>query len=114
MEKTKTLVISCLIAIQLTVLNGCGTMTRGDSMNFTRSYIGFETDKKVVSNPYLWIFSFGLYPIFSIISMPFDIVVDTLLYPYDVHQYDQLIKKENTTKTPFKNSDNTASELNAN
>jgi uncharacterized protein YceK len=114
MKIIKTRVIYSLLVGHLTVLSGCGTMTRGDSMNFTRSYPGFEADKKVVSNPYFWMFSLGLYPIFSIISMPADIVIDTILYPYDVHQYDQLMKRTNTTKSPFRNTDNTASEPTAN
>jgi uncharacterized protein YceK len=108
MKIVKKLLINCLVTGLITVLSGCGTISRGDSIS--RSYRGFDRDKEVASNPYFWMFSFGLAPIFHIISMPVDIVVDTLLYPYDVHQYNLLKERVRKQQEPVGETDNTLPE----
>jgi len=78
--KKITLFITSVLMIMM--LSGCGTLSRGDSIEST--YRGFAQDKKVVSNPYMWMLSLGIMPIFYIASMPIDIAVDTVLYPVDL------------------------------
>lgn len=107
MKVVKALLVGCLLAGQICLLSGCGTLSRGDSVS--RSYRGFDRDKQVAGNPYFWMFSFGLAPIFHIISMPVDIVVDTLLYPYDVHQHDLLMERIKASEPAAKQTNNTMS-----
>ncbi|MBI6528635.1 YceK/YidQ family lipoprotein [Proteus vulgaris] len=38
---------------------------------------------EVINEPYIWLVTLGMYPIFSIISLPIDVVVDTALLPVD-------------------------------
>lgn len=90
MKTLKKILLIVFLAGQLSLVSGCGTITRGES--YKSSYRGFEQDKRVVSNPYYWILSFGIAPLFSIASMPIDIVVDTILYPYDKWHYERLMK----------------------
>lgn len=91
MKASKKIMLIILLAGQIALLSGCGTITRGES--YKRSYRGFEQDKEVVYNPYYWILSFGIAPLFSIASMPIDVVVDTLLYPYDTWRYDRIMTR---------------------
>lgn len=70
-------VVLCIVIF----LSGCGTIMRGNSHN--NYYRGIEANTKMVNEPYIWLLSLGVIPIISIISMPIDIAVDTLLLPVD-------------------------------
>ncbi|WP_193017232.1 YceK/YidQ family lipoprotein [Proteus sp. FME41] len=65
----------------LFILSGCGTLNRAKSSN--DYYRGIDTDVKVINEPYIWLVTMGMYPIFSIISLPIDVVLDTALLPVD-------------------------------
>ncbi|QIG05010.1 YceK/YidQ family lipoprotein [Proteus sp. ZN5] len=65
----------------LFILSGCGTLNRAKSSN--DYYRGTDTDVEVINEPYIWLVTMGMYPIFSIISLPIDIVLDTALLPVD-------------------------------
>ncbi|QCA06317.1 YceK/YidQ family lipoprotein [Pantoea vagans] len=75
----KKSLLSGLLIVSL--LTGCGTISRGHS--FEKTYRGFDQDKEVISNPYMWMLSFGLIPVFFIASAPIDLAIDTVLYPVD-------------------------------
>lgn len=75
----KKSLLSGLLIVSL--LTGCGTILRGDSSEET--YRGFDQDKEVISNPYMWMLSLGLIPVFFIASAPIDLAIDTVLYPVD-------------------------------
>lgn len=89
--KNKYIAIILLIGMA-PLLTGCGTMVRGSSTE--RTYPGFHEDQRVASNLYYWMFSLGLLPVFSIVSMPIDIVVDTILLPYDIYSYPRKYNKD--------------------
>ena len=63
------------------ILSGCGTLNRSKSNN--DYYRGTNADVEVINEPILWMITFGMYPIFSIISLPIDAVLDTALLPVD-------------------------------
>lgn len=63
------------------ILSGCGTINRARSSN--DYYRGTNTDVEVINEPYIWLITLGMYPIFSIISLPIDVVLDTALLPVD-------------------------------
>ncbi|MGN3439233.1 MULTISPECIES: YceK/YidQ family lipoprotein [Proteus] len=63
------------------ILSGCGTLNRAKSNN--DYYRGTDADAEVISEPVIWLVTFGMYPIFSIISLPIDVVLDTALLPID-------------------------------
>jgi len=63
-------------------LLGCGTLSRGDS--YKDIYRGVAVDKKQIKNAYLWAPTLGLWPLFHIISLPVDAVIDTVLLPIDI------------------------------
>lgn len=65
----------------LFILSGCGTINRAKSSN--DYYRGTDTDVEVINEPYIWLVTLGIYPIFSIISLPIDVVLDTALLPVD-------------------------------
>lgn len=72
-----------MLGLSLTLLSGCGTIMRNDGYHTTDTYRGFNQDKRVVGEPLFWLASLGILPIFSIVSMPIDIVIDTFMYPFD-------------------------------
>lgn len=63
------------------ILSGCGTLNRSKSNN--DYYRGTNADVEVINEPIIWLVTFGMYPIFSIISLPVDVVFDTALLPVD-------------------------------
>lgn len=65
----------------LFILSGCGTINRAKSSN--DYYRGTDTDVEIINEPYAWLITLGMYPIFSIISLPIDVVLDTALLPVD-------------------------------
>ena len=71
-----------ICAILFLQLAGCGTLMRGESSE--KVYRGVDTDIRITTNAYMWLFSAGILPVSSIISMPFDAVIDTLLLPVDL------------------------------
>ena len=77
-----TLSKQLICAILFVQLAGCGTMMRGGSSE--KVYRGVDIDIRNTTNAYMWLFTGGLLPVFSIISMPFDAVIDTLLLPVDL------------------------------
>ncbi|RAU35777.1 YceK/YidQ family lipoprotein [Enterobacter sp. RIT418] len=78
---SKAVLSLCLMSLAAQ-LSGCGTLARGDSYKDT--YRGVDRDKKEITNAYLWVPSFGLWPLFHIISLPIDAVIDTVLLPVDL------------------------------
>lgn len=78
----RTLSKSLICAILLLQLMGCGTLMRGASNE--KVYRGVDTDIRNSTNAFMWLFTAGILPIFSIISMPFDAVIDTVLLPVDL------------------------------
>jgi uncharacterized protein YceK len=79
MKKTRLTILAATIT---TSLVGCGTLGRGGS--YEQTYRGVDTDKKEISNAFLWLPSLGLWPLFHIISLPVDAVIDTVLLPVDL------------------------------
>lgn len=77
-----TLSKQLICAILLLQLAGCGTLMRGASSE--KVYRGVDTDIRNTTNAFMWLFSAGILPVFSVISMPFDAVIDTLLLPVDL------------------------------
>jgi uncharacterized protein YceK len=77
-----TLSKQLICAILFVQLTGCGTMMREGSSE--KVYRGVDIDIRNTTNAYMWLFSAGILPIFSVISMPFDAVIDTLLLPVDL------------------------------
>lgn len=71
-----------ICAVLFVQLAGCGTLLRSESSE--RIYRGVDTDIKNASNAYMWLFSVGVLPVFSVISLPFDAVIDTVLLPVDI------------------------------
>ncbi|HIE5389745.1 TPA: hypothetical protein ACXNPR_003131 [Enterobacter cancerogenus] len=78
---SKAVLSLCLMSL-VAQLSGCGTLARGDSYKDT--YRGVDRDKREIANAYLWAPSFGLWPLFHIISLPIDAVIDTVLLPVDL------------------------------
>lgn len=72
--------LGAIISIIL-ILSGCGTLSRSKSNN--DYYRGTNADVEVINEPILWLVTLGMYPIFSIISLPIDVVLDTALLPID-------------------------------
>lgn len=72
------LLIIVASAMQMT---GCGTIIRGDS--FKGTYRGFDMDKKYASDDFALVYTFGIAPAICVLSMPIDIAVDTVLFPFD-------------------------------
>lgn len=83
MKIFKALFLAVLIAAPTLTLSGCGTLDRG--MSYESVYRGFDRDKTVGSNAYLWMATLGIMPIFYIVSMPVDLVADTILLPWDLY-----------------------------
>jgi len=77
-----TLSKQLICAILFVQLAGCGTLLRSESNE--KIYRGVDTDIRNTTNAFMWLFSAGILPVFSIISMPFDAVIDTLLLPVDL------------------------------
>ncbi|KJV47909.1 hypothetical protein VH86_13145 [Pantoea sp. BL1] len=77
-----TLSKQLICAILFVQLVGCGTLLRGKSNE--KIYRGVDTDINNTTNAFMWLFSAGVLPVFSVISMPFDAVIDTLLLPVDL------------------------------
>lgn len=77
-----TLSKQLICAILFLQLTGCGTLMRGESSE--KVYRGVDTDIRITTNAFMWLFTGGILPVFSIISMPFDAVIDTLLLPVDL------------------------------
>ncbi|WP_455852932.1 hypothetical protein [Pantoea endophytica] len=77
-----TLSKQLICAILFVQLTRCGTMMREGSSE--KVYRGVDIDIRNTTNAYMWLFSAGILPIFSVISMPFDAVIDTLLLPVDL------------------------------
>jgi len=103
MKRLKKAILYILLFGQIAVISGCGTITRSESTSNT--YRGFDMDKSIVSNAYWWMFSLGVYPIFSIVSMPFDLIFDTALYPYDIYQEKKLQEAINNRKLLSKDTE---------
>lgn len=97
MKMFKTLFLSMLITIPMLTLSGCGTLQRDNSYETT--YRGFDSDKKIVSNPYAWMFSLGIVPVIGVISMPFDLVIDTVLLPWDLNAKARKDQESKTTSS---------------
>jgi len=96
-----TLSKQLICAILFLQLVGCGTLLRGDSHE--KVYRGVDTDIRNTTNAFMWLFSAGILPIFSVISMPFDAVIDTLLLPVDLAMSDspKVYKQPSTNYVPF-------------
>jgi uncharacterized protein YceK len=83
MKMFKAIFFSMLITVPTLTLSGCGTLDRG--MSYQSTYRGFDRDKTVGSHAFLWMSTLGVMPIFYIVSMPVDLVVDTVLLPWDLY-----------------------------
>lgn len=76
-------VLFSIMVMSLTAqLLGCGTL--GRSASTEQTYRGVDRDKTQISNAYLWMISLGVWPLFHIISLPVDAVIDTALLPVDL------------------------------
>lgn len=83
MKMFKALFLAVLIAAPTLMLSGCGTLDRG--MSYESTYRGFDRDKTVGSHAFLWMATLGIMPVFYIVSMPVDLVMDTILLPWDLY-----------------------------
>lgn len=83
MKIFKALFLAVLIAAPTLTLSSCGTLDRG--MSDESIYRGFDRDKTVGSHAFLWMTTLGIMPILYIVSMPVDLVADTILLPWDLY-----------------------------
>lgn len=64
----------------ITLMSGCGTFLSDRVGGFS----GIEEDVRIVKEPFYWSLTLGLIPMAAIVSMPVDLAVDIVLYPFDV------------------------------
>lgn len=64
----------------ITLMSGCGTFL-SDRVG---GVSGIEEDVRIVKEPFYWSLTLGLIPMAAIVSMPVDLAVDIVLYPFDV------------------------------
>ena len=64
----------------MSLMPGCGTLMSERSRGFS----GVREDMKMAKEPFLWLGTLGLLPMMGIASMPVDLAVDIVLYPFDV------------------------------
>lgn len=83
MKMFKAIFLGMMITVPAMALSGCGTLDRG--MSYQTTYRGFDRDKTVGSHAFLWMSTLGVMPIFYIVSMPVDLVIDTVLLPWDLY-----------------------------
>lgn len=92
-----------VILLLVVVLVGCGTvnerMRSSDSTG--EPFAGVKYDKDELSNAWAALFTFGIYPLIHIVSMPIDLGVDLTLYPIDKYQEVQFTKQYNAARAPF-------------
>ena len=69
-----------VLVVCMSLMSGCGTLMSERSGGFS----GVREDMKIAKEPFLWIGSLGLLPMMGIASMPVDLAVDIVLYPFDV------------------------------
>lgn len=94
-----------LITVPMLALWGCGTLDRGSS--YTDTYRGFHRDQEVASNVFYWLGTLGIGPVVSVISMPVDIVIDTVLLPWDLY----VSKEREKDREKIRNSEASASKV---
>ncbi len=83
MDAARTKILPAVVlGVCLTLLSGCGTILG----HRTGTFDGVNEDIKIVSEPLFWVVSLGLVPLMAIVSMPVDLGVDIVLYPYDAYQ----------------------------
>jgi len=101
MKMFKALFLAMLMTVPTLALSGCGTLDRG--MSYQSTNRGIARDKTVGSQAVLWIYTLGVIPIFYIVSMPVDLVVDTVLLPWDLNaSRDSDRKAPASIVTPFR------------
>lgn len=83
MKIFKSLFLAMLITVPMLALWGCGTLDRGSS--YTSTYRGFHRDQEIIDSASYWTITLGVGPVISVISMPVDIVIDTVLLPWDLY-----------------------------
>lgn len=69
-----------VLVVCMSLMSGCGTLMSERSGGFS----GVREDMKIAKEPFFWIGSLGLLPMMGIASMPVDLAVDIVLYPFDV------------------------------
>lgn len=69
-----------VLVVCMSLMSGCGTLMSERSGGFS----GVREDMKMAKEPFFWIGSLGLLPMMGIASMPVDLAVDIVLYPFDV------------------------------
>ncbi|WP_070413992.1 YceK/YidQ family lipoprotein [Pseudomonas lundensis] len=69
-----------VLVVCMSLMSGCGTLMSERSGGFS----GVREDMKMAKEPFLWIGTLGLIPMMGIASMPVDLAVDIVLYPFDV------------------------------
>lgn len=69
-----------VLVVCISLMSGCGTLMSERSGGFS----GVREDMKIAKEPFFWIGSLGLLPMMGIASMPVDLAVDIVLYPFDV------------------------------
>ena len=69
-----------VLVVCMSLMPGCGTLMSERSRGFS----GVREDMKMAKEPYLWLGTLGLLPMMGIASMPVDLAVDIVLYPFDV------------------------------
>lgn len=69
-----------VLVVCMSLMSGCGTLMSERSGGFSR----VREDMKIAKEPFFWIGSLGLLPMMGIASMPVDLAVDIVLYPFDV------------------------------
>lgn len=69
-----------VLVVCMSLMSGCGTLMSERSGGFS----GVREDMKIAREPFFWIGSLGLLPMMGIASMPVDLAVDIVLYPFDV------------------------------
>lgn len=98
----KDIMRNIVVMLLVVVLAGCGTINERVREGSTgQTFASVSYDKKELSNAWLALYTFGVYPLFHIVSMPIDLGVDLALYPVDKYQEVQFTKKYNTARAPF-------------